>query len=274
MSVSETTIDAPRPPAPAAGTKGLRLYHSPYSTCSQKVRLVLFEKCLPFEAEVLQFWRGDHLTPEYLAINPNGVVPALAHDGEVVIDSSVICEYLDEVFPDRPLSPPTVLGRAAMRTWLRYTEEVPTPAIRVPSFNQVFLDKLREKSDDTLNAEVEARPLRKHFYREMGRTGFTQARYDEAMHKLRQTLVRMEGALARTPWVTGDGFGLADICLVPTVDRMQDLGLGDTWADLPAVTDWWARVQARKSYARTYPQGSRLSEIYVVAPPQLSEAQR
>ena len=43
---------------------------------------------------------GDHLKPEYLELNPNGVVPTLVHDGKVIIDSSVILEYLDEVvFP-------------------------------------------------------------------------------------------------------------------------------------------------------------------------------
>lgn len=247
----------------------ITLYHSPYSTCSQKVRLALFEKGLPFETETLHFWRGDHLRPEYLAINPNGVVPSLSHDGAVVIDSSVICEYLDEVFPEVPLSPPTALGRAEMRAWLRYTEEVPTPAIRVPSFNQVFLDRLREMSDDRLSDETEARPLRKHFYREMGKTGFSQARYDEALDKLGQTLARMEKALTLAEWVSGDAFTLADICLVPTIDRMQDLGLAQMWSELPQVTRWWTAVRGRDSFVFTYPAGSRLSEIYAVAPPQI-----
>jgi glutathione S-transferase len=245
------------------------LYHSPYSTCSQKVRLSLFEKNLPFEAKTLHFWRGDHLTPEYLAINPNGVVPTLVHNGEIVIDSSVICEYLDDVFPACNLSPQSAVDRARMRAWLRYIEEVPTPAIRVPSFNQVFLDRLKEMSDDTLNEQVEVRPLRKHFYREMGRTGFSQARYDEAIDKLDQTLGRMEASLTKSCWICGGDFTLADICLIPTMDRMQDLGLGSRWSALPQVTRWWSAAQALDCYAKTYPAGSRLSEIYKVKAPQV-----
>lgn len=247
----------------------ITLYHSPYSTCSQKVRLSLFEKNLPFEQKILHFWRGDHLTPDYLAINPNGVVPSLVDDGEIVIDSSVICEYLDEAFPERSLSPDSALGRARMRAWLRYIEEVPTTAIRVPSFNQVFLDRLREMSDDALNDQVEARPLRKHFYREMGKTGFSQERYDEAIDKLRQTVTRMEAALADQRWICGETLSLADICLIPTIDRMQDLGLGAVLADLPNVERWWTAVQALDSYTKTYPPGSRLSEIYKVTSPEL-----
>jgi glutathione S-transferase len=245
------------------------LYHSPYSTCSQKVRLSLFEKDLPFEANTLHFWKGDHLTPEYLAINPNGVVPTLVHDDETVIDSSVICEYLDDVFPTRNLSPQSALDRARMRAWLRYIEEVPTPAIRIPSFNQVFLDRLKEMSDNTLNEQVEARPIRKHFYREMGKTGFSQARYDEAIDKLDQTLGRMEVSLEKSCWICGDELTLADICLIPTIDRMQDLGLESRWSGLPQVKRWWSAVQALDSYAKAYPKGSRLSEIYKVDAPQV-----
>ncbi|MFC6588794.1 glutathione S-transferase family protein [Sulfitobacter pacificus] len=59
----------------------LHLYHSPYSTCSQKVRLCLWEKNLPFEVTEIHFWKNEHLTPEYLALNPNGVVPTLLHKG-------------------------------------------------------------------------------------------------------------------------------------------------------------------------------------------------
>jgi glutathione S-transferase len=76
------------------------------------------------------FDNGDHLKPEYLKLNPNGVVPTLVHDGAPIIDSSVICEYLDEVFPQRSTTPPDAFGRAQMRAWQRYIEEVPTPATR------------------------------------------------------------------------------------------------------------------------------------------------
>ena len=73
----------------------LVLYHSPYSTCSQKVRLALAEKGLEYTSREISFAREEQLTPEYLKLNPNGVVPTLVHDGEPVTDSSCIMEYLD-----------------------------------------------------------------------------------------------------------------------------------------------------------------------------------
>ena len=74
------------------------LYNAPQSTCSQRVRFVLNAKQLPFAETKLDLLEGDQLKPEYLKINPNGVVPTLDHDGDIVIDSTVIIEYLDEVF--------------------------------------------------------------------------------------------------------------------------------------------------------------------------------
>src|SRR5215467_2504731 len=75
------------------------LYNAPQSTCSQRVRFVLNAKGFPFEEIKLDLLAGDQLKPDYLALNPNGVVPTLDHDGAIVIDSSVIIEYLDEVVP-------------------------------------------------------------------------------------------------------------------------------------------------------------------------------
>ncbi len=79
----------------------LELYNAPQSTCSQRVRFVLNAKGLAFMEHRLDLFAGDQLKPDYLALNPNGVVPTLLHDGAPVINSSVIMEYLEEVFSNR-----------------------------------------------------------------------------------------------------------------------------------------------------------------------------
>ena len=96
----------------------LTLYNFPQSTCSQKVRLSLWEKGLAFEDRIVDHKTREHLQPAYLALNPNGVVPTLVHDDAVIIDSSVICEYLDEVFPETSLSMGNPVDQAHMRKWL------------------------------------------------------------------------------------------------------------------------------------------------------------
>jgi glutathione S-transferase len=91
----------------------LELYNAMQSTCSQKVRITLAEKGIDFVEHRLRLFKQDQLKPEYLKLNPNGVVPTLVHDGVPVIDSSVIMEYLDEVFPQMCLTPQEAAGRDA-----------------------------------------------------------------------------------------------------------------------------------------------------------------
>src|SRR3546814_3154261 len=117
----------------------LTLYHAHHSTCSQKVRIVLAEKGLDYEAVFLDLGKKDQLDPAYLELNPNGVVPTLVAGEHAIVESSVICEYLDERDPEPPLTPDDIVDRAPMRAWVHYIEEVAVPAIRVPPFNRAFL---------------------------------------------------------------------------------------------------------------------------------------
>ena len=63
-----------------------------------------------------------------VALNPKAVVPTLVHDGAVVVESTVICEYLDEVFPDHPIYPKSPLDRAHVRVWTKAVDEELHPA--------------------------------------------------------------------------------------------------------------------------------------------------
>jgi glutathione S-transferase len=235
----------------------LELYHSHVSTCSQKVRLVLAEKRLDWQSRPIRFDRGDHLSPEYLKLNPNGVVPTLVHDGDPVIDSSVINEYLEDVYPQVSLRPKDPKNTARMRAWRQYIDEVPTPAIRPPSFNAFIVRLWSHMTDEEFVSYADRLPLRKHFYRKMGRTGFDKADIDEALDKLRQSLMRMERSLADGPWLIGEQYTLADVSITPTIVRMEDINLSWMWKDLPGVTDWYARITARPNFGVAYMQGSR-----------------
>src|SRR5215475_7027633 len=192
------------------------LYNAPQSTCSQRVRFVLNAKGLPFEEIKLDLLAGDQLKPEYLALNPNGVVPTLDHDGAIVIDSSVIIEYLDEVAPDRErFTPQDPVKRAHMRALIRFIDEMPAAAVRVPTFNLAFLPRFAAMSEEEFLAFAESKPLRKEFMLAMGRKGFPEKDMDAAMDRLSRTLARMEHEIARSggPWLLGKSPTLADIAL-------------------------------------------------------------
>jgi glutathione S-transferase len=245
------------------------LYHALHSTCSQKVRICLYEKGVPWESRLVAIDRKEHLTEQYLRLNPNGVVPTLVHDGEPIVDSSVICEYLDERFPAPSLVPGDPVRRAAMRAWMRYVEEVPTAAVRVPSFNGAFLYRFSGlDADQFFREHADVRPVRKHFYRRMGPAGFSAADVAASVEQLNATLERMEAALSRGPWLLGEMYSLADIVVAPLVDRMMDLGLDGLpgAARRPRVDAWRARMAGRPAYQRAFPKGARLSEFLNVIP--------
>src|SRR5438128_2074919 len=102
----------------------LELYNFSQSTCSQKVRICLAEKAIDWIDHRLVSKDRHHISPEYLKLNPNGVVPTLVHDGTPVIESSVIVQYLDDVFREPRLTPDDPKLVAWMRAWLVFVDQV------------------------------------------------------------------------------------------------------------------------------------------------------
>ena len=98
------------------------LHHGWRSSASRRVRLCLAEKGLAYEGHVVDMAAMEHHSPEYLKINPLGVIPTLIHDGRPLHESGTICEYLDETFPAPPLRPETPYERAGMRNWIRHID--------------------------------------------------------------------------------------------------------------------------------------------------------
>ena len=241
------------------------LYNAPQSTCSQRVRFVLNAKKLAFAEVKLDLLAGDQLKPDYLKLNPNGVVPSLDHDGAIIIDSSVIIEYLDEIAPEpEGFTPRVPAERAAMRALMRFIDEMPAAAIRVPTFNLAFLPRFQAMSEEEFTAFANAKPLRKEFMLAMGRDGFSAAEMTAALGRLARTLDRMTDVIAASggPWLMGARPTLADVAVMPAIVRMADLGLGAMWADKPAIGRWHAAIRAHPAYAPTYYFGSLLSERF------------
>jgi glutathione S-transferase len=123
----------------------LELYHNNISVCAQKVRIVLAEKNLFWTNHYLSLAKGDQLTAEFKKMNPRGVVPVLVHDGNIIVESSVICTYLDEVFPERPLMPKSPVERATTRLWCKLPDDVLHTACATVSFAISFGPQLKEQ---------------------------------------------------------------------------------------------------------------------------------
>jgi glutathione S-transferase len=237
------------------------LYNAPQSTCSQRVRFVLNSKGLAFDEVKLNLLAGDQLKPDYLKLNPHGVVPTLDHDGAIVIDSNVITEYLDEVEPEQSFTPEDPVKRARMRTLMHFIDEMPAAAVRVPTFNLAFLPSFQKMPREQFVAFAESKPLRREFMLAMGQTGFPKEEMDAALARLRRSYERMDREIEKSggPWLLGKEITLADVAVMPALVRMDDLGLAD-WQDLPRVVAWFDNIRKQPAFKPTYYAGSLLSE--------------
>src|ERR1700759_883603 len=120
----------------------LELYHTVNSVCAQKVRIQLAEKALDWKSHLMTL-RGDQFEAAYLKLNPNGVVPTLIHDGQPVIESSVIIYYLEECFPQPPLMPSEPRSRATVRLFNKLIDEYVHNACTVLTFAIAFRSRLQ-----------------------------------------------------------------------------------------------------------------------------------
>jgi glutathione S-transferase len=230
----------------------LVLYHAWISSASRRVRFALEEKKLAYDGRIVDLQRMEQHTPEYLELNPNGFVPTLVHDGRPVIENTVICEYLDEVFPEIQLRPSDPHGRARMRVWSKWTDEVVIRAFQVASWNRMMGPTARRWTDEEVAQRLAAIPVpdRREDWRRVARQPFDEAEISHAIANIRRTLDRMEADLSRGAWLAGDTFSLADIHLSPYIVRIgEHTERGVHLTDYPRTLDWWTRLQARPAFA-------------------------
>jgi glutathione S-transferase len=202
----------------------LELYYFEAATCGRKVRLQLAEKGIDYIQRLLDRDAGDLTTPEYRALNPNGYVPTLVHDGHVVTESTVIMNYIEDVHPAPPLRPDDPLARARMNIWLKWADEKYLAALGLLTYAVSIRKKILKK-------------------------GVAGDRCLEALGTLDRMLADMETSLGGGQWLAGDAVSLADCAIVPFVWRLDELGFQELWTrSRPNVDDWWRRIQERPSF--------------------------
>lgn len=228
----------------------LELYHHGSSVCAAKIRLALAEKNLPWTGHYVDILKGEQRTPEYLALNPKGVVPTLVHDGKVIRESTLIGEYLDEVFPTPPLKPDGALERYAMRLWTKRLDEELHPQCAIVTYAISHRHAVLRNGPEAVEAYVnKVPPERRARRRQMLERGIGDEEARAALLVYDRFLADMESALSRTPWLAGERFSLAEIGVIPYITRLDMLQLSGMWTRTrPHLTDWFARVTARPSF--------------------------
>lgn len=229
----------------------LDLYDHPMSPCAQKVRLVLAEKGVAYTSHPVDLASKANLAPDYLALNPKGLVPTLLVDGRPVPESTVIMELLDDLVDSPALRPQDPLQRADMRVWTKHVDEALHPAVGALQWPALMLPVLAEKSRDealALLARVPD-PVRRARQTQLYEQGWQAPVVAAAVKTYRDTLTHMEEVLQRQSWLAGETFSLADIALIPYLLTLRNFGWeGFYLPEGRAVEDWFGRCRARDSY--------------------------
>jgi len=230
----------------------LQLYTARNSICTQKVFLTLHEKKLAWDQKIIDLFKNEQYDPEYLKLNPKGVVPTLVHEGESIVESTLICEYLDEAFPGPALHAATPAGRAHMRLWSKFIDEGIFEATREISFSAMFRERMKNMTEEQRQTRFRnvGDPERRARYISTYEEGVESVYVFQGIASYEKMFKAMESDLAdgRT-WICGERFTLGDINLMPFVARLEYLDLLSVWiADRPRVQSWWARAKARPSF--------------------------
>lgn len=232
----------------------MRLFHAWLSSASRRVRLCLAEKNIPYESVAVDLSRQEQHAPEFLAMNPNGVVPALEiAPGRFLHESSTICEYLDDTVPEPPLRPTDPYALAQMRNFVRWTDEKSLPHLLILNWSLMLQSTAQQWSDQELQDKLARIPTaeRREAWVRIARKPYTEEEKAEALRKLLLLVDRMEEMLApSSPWLMGANYSLADIAAAPFVARIAEIAPAAlAEAAHPRVHGWWQAMQQRPAFA-------------------------
>lgn len=226
--------------------KGLHLWHAGLSTCSQRVRISLAELDRKFDSHLVNLHAGENASNWYQAIHPDGVVPALVHDGRLIIESVDIIDYLDQMSGTRHLTPIDANDREIMYALMERADQA-QKHLKVMTFE--FLFSAGPPIDDDIASAYQSthkNEYLKAFHRDF-RAGFDRDRVRLSAVASDRDFSFLEQQLGDgREFLAGPSFSLADIAWIPNFHRFDLIGW--PFERYPNLQLWFSRVSARPSY--------------------------
>jgi GSH-dependent disulfide-bond oxidoreductase len=225
----------------------LELYHFEPTVHSGEPLICLAEKQLRFQSRYIDLLQLQQHEPDFLRINPSGLVPVLVHDGRIVTECGLILEYLDEAFPQRPLMPKPLIEQYEARFWIKYVAERMTPYVLLLGWHLLTRPTLAsavvERARETI---VRLPPVRRRLWSKALDDTYSGEEVALARESLSFAVDKLEGALERGPWLAGESYSLADIVAVLAVRAMRVVTPEFVnAARSPRTLEWLGRVAER-----------------------------
>ena len=246
----------------------LELYHWEPNGASARVLIALKEKGLDFNSRYVDVLAFEQHAPEYLKLNETGETPVLVADGAAMNESSYICEYLDEAYPDTPLMPKDALGRWAARAWQKYVDDYLAAAVSELAWSAYGLDALKRRNGASVRdavSRISSRP-RRDVWTE-ATAGYDDEQRAKARGRVETTIAKMEDDLSKGDWLAGPSYSLADIAVYAYVNYLPKVTpdlVNETKA--PRTMAWLKRTAARPAVQAALAM-ARTPDPYAAAAP-------
>jgi glutathione S-transferase len=204
----------------------MKLYLNVLSPNVRRVRLVIAALGLDVEEKTVDFAKGEHKSPDYLAMNPNGAVPTLVDGDFVLTESRAIMQYLASKKPESGLLPRDEMQRADVVRWQ-------------------FWDASHFASHvGTIAFEKLVKPM-------MGMGEPVQAKIDEALVNFRRFAAVLDKRLAGKSYLVGNAVTIADLTLAASLMYAKQTEI--PLAEFPNVEAWFGRITALDAWKKTSP---------------------
>jgi GST-like protein len=225
----------------------LELYHWEPTTNSAEPLICLEEKGLEFRSHYVNVLAFEQHAPAFLAMNPQGQVPVLRHDGRVVTETSLMLQYLDAAFPQTSLTPQSATDRYQMHVWLRSSDDYFAPHLCLLGWHLTkSAATLAPATVKAARAGFSRLPPERQAVWNAALDGYAEEQLNASRNALTVVAGRMEAALAGSGWLAGPDYGLADIAIFPMARALARL-LPELLNDevTPQVMQWLRRISAR-----------------------------
>jgi glutathione S-transferase/GST-like protein len=190
----------------------------------------------------------EHHAPAFLAINPDGTIPAIVHDGFTMTESTPAMEYIDEAFAGPPLRPSDPFRRWQMRVLMRFMDNVVAPSLAMIASNRLAAPRFAGEDPDELKRKLDRIPLpeRRATWEKLMFQATPPEDIAESERRVADAIRRFDGILGREEWLAGADFSLADICVFATfygLPLAREEEVGD--AATPHLMRWLRACHAR-----------------------------
>ena len=240
------------------GWKGVHVLHFMGSSCSQKLRVFLNLKNIPWHSHPVDLPNNENMQPWFLGINPRGLVPVLVHDGAVHIESNDIIAYLESKFPVPRLIP---LGHEnEIAALLRHEDDLHLD-LRTLSFRFVFAPPgppkpaaalesyLKNGTGTVQGAKDHEKKIQIEFWQRAAKEGFTDERARASALRFRAEFDKLDQILEQQPYLMGTDMSVLDIAWLIYEHRLSLAGY--PFARLhPRVHVWAEKLRATPAFAK------------------------